>query len=103
MIMKQLVMATMLMLALAQVGHSQNINWRSLGENQRNVVQFNAGYDFGATAQLGYGRSFTIFRPVFVGLDYSFPMGSDLTDDFKVRLGGQIELLEAGAFSATLK
>ena len=27
------------MLGMAEVGHSQNINWRSLGEDQQNVVQ----------------------------------------------------------------
>jgi hypothetical protein len=30
-------------------------------------------------------------------------MGSELFDDFKVRLGGQIEIVEIGGFSATLK
>jgi hypothetical protein len=91
-----------IVMALAEAGYSQNVNWRSFGEDQRNVIQFGVGYDFGATAQLGYSRSFSWIRPVIVGLDYSFPMGSDLTDDFKVKLGGQIELVEIGGFSATI-
>lgn len=96
-------MAIIVVMALAEVGYSQNINWRSLSEDQRNVVQLNVGYDFGVTAQLGYSRSFTLIRPVMVGVDFSLPMGSDLLDDFKVRLGGQMEIVEIDGFSATIK
>ena len=101
--MKQSTAVMIIVMALVEAGYSQNINWRSLSEDQRNVIQFSVGYDFGATAQLGYSRSFTLIRPVIVGLDYSFPMGSDLTDDFKVRLGAQIEVVEIGGFSATIR
>jgi hypothetical protein len=44
-----------------------------------------------------------MIRPAVVGLDYSFPMGRDLTDDFKVRLGGQMEIVEIAGFSVTIK
>jgi hypothetical protein len=101
--MKRLIAVITIVMVVADVGYSQNINWRSLSDDQRNVVQFGVGYDFGATAQVGYSRSLTIFRPVIVGLDYSFPMGSDLVDDFKVRVGGQIEIVEIDGFSATIK
>ena len=101
--MKKLLAVITIVMAAAGIGYSQNINWRSLREDQRNVVQFNFGYDFGVTAQLGYSRSFTLIRPVIVGLDCSVPMGSDLVDDFKVRIGGQVEIVQAGGFSATIK
>ena len=92
-----------LVMVMAGVSYSQTINWRSLGEDQRNVVQLGFGYDYAATAQFAYGRTFSWVRPVVVALDYSFPMGSDLLDDFKVKLGGQIEIVEIGGFSATIK
>ncbi len=101
--MKNLVKFILVAMILAEAGYSQNINWRSLGEDQRNMVRFDFGYDFGAVTQLGYSRSFTVVRPMVVGMDYSFPMGSDLTDDFKVRLGAQIEAVQIGGFSATVK
>jgi hypothetical protein len=72
-------------------------------EDQRNIVQLDFGYDYGTTVQLGYSRTFTLLRPVVVGLDYSFPMGKELIDDFKVRLGGQVEIFQLGGFSATVK
>ena len=101
--MKRTISVAIIVMAMAELGYTQNINWKSLHDGQRNVIQFNAGYDFGVTAQLGYGRYFTLFRPVVVGVDYSFPMGSDVLDDFKVRLGGQMEVVEAGGFSATIR
>jgi hypothetical protein len=101
--MKKTIAVMTLVMGIAGAGYSQNINWRSLRDDQSNVVQLNAGYDFGATVQLGYSRSFMIGRPVLVGLDYSVPMGSDLLDDFKVRLGGEVEIVQIDGFSATLK
>src|SRR5512144_31317 len=101
--MKKRIAVMMMVTVVAHVSHSQDINWRSLREDQRNVVQFNYGYDYGVTAQLGYGRTFHLFRPVFVGLDYSFPMGGEVFDDFKARIGGQMEVVEMGGFSATIR
>jgi hypothetical protein len=101
--MKKLMTVIALVMGITDVGNSQTINWRSLRDDQSNVVQLNVGYDFGATAQLGYSRSFTIGKPVIVGLDYSIPMGSDLLDDFKAKLGGQIEIVQIDGFSATIK
>jgi hypothetical protein len=101
--MKKIITLLFIAMAVLEAGYSQNVNWRSLGADQRNAIQINLGYDFGATAQVGYTRSFAWIRPVVVALDYSFPMGSDLLDDFKVRLGGQIEIVEIGGFSATIK
>ena len=87
----------------SEVSVSQNINWRALREDNPNIVQLNAGYDFGVTTQLGYYRAFTMIKPAMVGLDFSFPMGNNLLDDFKVRLGGQVEVVEFHGFSATIK
>jgi hypothetical protein len=101
--MKKTLAVITLVVALVEVGSSQGINWRSLREDQPNVMQFAFGYDFGVTARFGYSRSLTVITPVLLGLDYSFPMGDELLDDFKVRLGGQIEIVKIGGFSATLK
>lgn len=101
--MKTIARVLLVVIVLADAGYSQNLNWRALGEDRENIVQLSFGYDYGVTAQLGYSRSFTLIRPMVVGIDYSFPMGDDLTDDFKIRLGGQIELAEAEGVSISLK
>lgn len=101
--MKTVVKTLLVAAALAEAAYSQNINWRSLREDQRNILQFTMGYDFGATAQLGYNRAFTLIRPVVVGVDFSVPMGDVLVDDFKARIGGQVEVVDVGGFSLTAK
>lgn len=101
--MKHSMIAIAVTMILVDTGHSQNVNWRSLRDDQRNVVQFSAGYDYGATAQFGYSRTLNIFTPALVGVEYSMPMGSDLFDDFKVLLEGRIEIVEIAGFSATMK
>ena len=101
--MKNSVMAVLVVMALASTGYSQNVNWRSLRADQQNIIHFSFGYDFGVAAQAGYSRSFTLIKPVVVGLDYSSPMGRNLVDDFKVRVGAQIEIVQIGGFSTTLK
>ncbi len=73
--MKKSAAVMILVMVMAGVSYSQNINWRSLGEDQRNVIQLGFGYDYAATAQFGYGRTFSWVRPVVVALDYSFPWG----------------------------
>jgi hypothetical protein len=99
----RLISAFIVVMAASETSLSQNVNWRSVREDQHNMLQMNIGYDYGLTAQMGYGRMFTMLRPAMVGLDISIPMGNNLLDDFKVRLGGQIEILEIGGFSASVR
>lgn len=101
--MKKMLALLIMIAVLAQGGYSQTVNWRALRDDQRNLFHLTLGYDYGVTTQVGYSRSFTLIKPVLVGLDYSMPMGSDLLDDFKVRLGGEVEVVEAGGFSATVR
>lgn len=101
--MKKFIASLLILFVAADASVSQTINWKSLGEDQRNIVQLNFGYDYGVTAQAGYGRLFTLIRPVLVGVDFSIPMGQNLVDDFKTKLGAQIEVAETGGFSATVR
>ncbi len=101
--MKKMLGIIALVVATFTTGHTQIVNWRSLQENQPNLVQLDFGLDYGTTVQLGYSRAFDWFRPVVLGLDFSSPMGNVLVDDFKVRLGGQMEVLQIGGFSATVR
>lgn len=101
--MKTTLATLILVMAVAGAGFSQNMNWRAEGASAPNAVQLNVGYDYGMTAQLGYTRSVAWLRPFTLGVDFSLPMGSELTDDFKVRLGGQMEVVAADGFSASVK
>jgi hypothetical protein len=101
--MKRFIATAVMMIALTGAGSSQGVNWRSLQDEQLNLVQLNFGYDFGATIGARYGRLMNIGRPVVLGLEYSMPMGRDLVDDFKVRIGGEVEVVQLDGFSATVK
>lgn len=82
---------------------AQNINWRSLSHDQRHIAYVNFGYDYSMTAQFGYGYKLGKNNPVLLSADYSFPMGNNLFDDHKVRIGGQIEAFSWKNFSLTAR
>jgi len=83
--------------------NAQNINWTSLEKNQNDQIYLNFGYDFGLTTQLGYGHQLNMNRPIIITADYSFPMGKNLVDDFKIRLGGQISIFQKEEFVLSAK
>jgi hypothetical protein len=101
--MKTLFVTMLIATGLAGAARSQNVNWKSLAEDQRNIIQLTTGYDYGVTAQLDYSRSLTLIRPAVVGLNFSIPMGQSLIDDFKIRAGVQVEIVESGGFSVSVK
>jgi hypothetical protein len=101
--MKKITVILAAMIAAINIGYGQYVNWRALNEDAPNIIQLNTGYDYGATAQLGYSRSMGTPFPLLLQLDYSFPMGNDLTDDFKVRLGGAAEVFQSGGFSFSVR
>jgi hypothetical protein len=100
--MKKVALLAVAVLAVAETGSSQTINWRSLREDQHNVIQLNAGYDLGANAGVGYNRSVTLMIPAVLTLDVTIPMGEVLVDDFRMRLGVQAEIVQFGGFSSTV-
>lgn len=101
--MKKIIVIITISILASTALHAQNINWRSLETDQHHSAYFNFGFQYGMTAQLGYGYKAGNSRPVLLSIDYSFPMGNNLFDDHKVRLGGQIEALRWNNFSLTAK
>ena len=83
--------------------NAQTINWNSFTTDQHNLIYLNTGYHYGLTTQIGYGHSFKSFRPLLFNIDYSFPMGDNLIDDFKVRYGGRIIIPVNNHFKTTIK
>ncbi|MBK8564466.1 MAG: hypothetical protein IPN76_14310 [Saprospiraceae bacterium] len=83
--------------------HAQNINWQSLGENQRDIVNLHAGWDYSMSFGAAYGHKLTTKLPVVLGLAYLSPAGKTLFDDLKTKIGGQAEVARAGNFSATIR
>ncbi len=94
---------TILAMMSVSFSYAQNINWSSIQEDQKHLSYLNFAYDFGVTTQVGYGRQLDLFRPFLLTADYSFPMGKNLVDDFKVRLGGQVSIYELNNFTFSAK
>ena len=99
----KIIIATLIFVMSVGYTSAQNINWQSLNIEQKSLGYLNAGYDFGMTTQIGYGYKLDAFRPILLTADYSFPMGEDLIDDFKIKLGGQIAIFEKNNFIASAK
>ena len=59
--------------------------------------------DYGLTFSLGFSKKINFRKTTLLGIEYSFPSGENWIDDFKVRIGGQMEVIKVGHFSSTLK
>jgi hypothetical protein len=94
---------TLALLFLMTSARAQNINWKRLENGTPQYIQLTAGYDYGFTAQLGYTRLVSLYRPIALGIELSMPMGSTVFDDFKVRFGGQVNLVERAGFALSAR
>ncbi len=91
------------LLGMATSACAQTINWQAFQPDQKNLIYLQTGWDYSMNFGAGYGRKFDTKLPVLANIEYSFPSGERLFDDFKVRIGGQVEVLRMGGFSATVK
>lgn len=83
---------------------AQVVNWKNIYEKHRNMVNINTGLDFGFTYGLGYNRLFLVNKnPLLLGVEYSMPSGGNLIDDFKVKIGGQIQVLNFNSFRVSTR
>jgi hypothetical protein len=104
--MKTLIIRTVILTITLFYGSAkaQTINWASMKEENKHIVNANFGLDFGVTYGLGYGYQFKIWVfPTIANLEYSVPSGEKKLDDFKTELGLQIRLVEFNNFQLSGK
>lgn len=82
---------------------AQQINWRSFNVNQTHIVNVNLGWDYGFGAGIGYGYKLKTKLPIVFNVEYSSPFGKKIFDDFKTKIGGQIELVNFKNISVSTK
>lgn len=98
---RQLLLSGSFMLTI--VASSQTINWENPAV-ARHLVYAGAGADYGIVYHLGYACKIRAKAfPAFAHIEYSFPSGNKLFDDYKVKIGGQVRLLKLGHFHMTAK
>lgn len=81
----------------------QTFNWSSMEKTQKNIININAGAEYGLTFGAGYGYQLRSKLPVVLTIDYSFPSGSNLSDDFKTKIGGTVRLYEINNFHFSVR
>jgi hypothetical protein len=89
--------------AITSASFSQNINWAALIKEQKHIISVNIGLDYATTLGLGYGYQLNSKMPILVNIEFSAPFGETHFDDFKTKIGGQLEVLKIGRFSTTAK
>jgi hypothetical protein len=79
-------------------GYTQTINWQSVKTEDKHILNINAGVEYGLIYGAGYGYRLNTKMPVILNLEYSFPSGKNVTDDFKSKIGGKIRVFEISNF-----
>jgi len=101
--MKKITIISLVLLLISRLSFSQQVNWRAFKEGQRHIVNVNMALDYGTNIGLGYGYKLNTKIPLIANIEYSFPAGEKMFDDFKTKFGGQAEVLKLGNFSTTLR
>ena len=89
---------TVLFIMNSSLTYSQTINWNNLKQTDKNILNVNAGAEYGLTFGAGYGYHLKSKFPIILNAEYSFPSGRNLTDDFKTKVGGSIDLYHLNDF-----
>ncbi|WP_233431360.1 hypothetical protein [Flavobacterium tructae] len=78
--------------------YSQTLNWENLKENQKHILNVNAGWEHSFVYGLAYGYHLKTKLPIVVEASFSLPSGETVFDDFKSKIGGQINLYQINHF-----
>lgn len=91
--MKKILLTAIIIITLQQFCKAQTVNWASLKKQDRHIVNLNVSLDYGTTFGAGYAYKLNTKFPILLSGEHSFAAGKDLSDDFKTKIGGQIQLV----------
>jgi hypothetical protein len=77
---------------------SQTINWKNLKDEEKHILNVNAGWEYSFIYEIGYGYKLETKKPIIINASYSFPSGETIFDDFKTKIGGQINFYTINNF-----
>lgn len=90
--MKKLITIFVVLISMLSA-NAQSLNWNTNVQG-KSFVYASTGFDFGFTNTLGYAHHLNTKKPILLNADFSMPLGEQLFDDYKIRLGGQMLLVE---------
>jgi len=100
---KSFLLVTVIILFMNSV-NGQTVNWANLNEENRHIITAKFGIEYGVIYEIGYGYQIkTNLFPIVANVDFSFPSGNFSFDDFKIKIGGQIRLIEYHNFQLSTK
>ncbi|MFD2941122.1 hypothetical protein [Flavobacterium notoginsengisoli] len=88
----------LLSLLTSHISQAQTINWESLHEDQKHILNVNAGWDYSFVYGLSYGYHLKTKIPIILESSISFASGEVIFDDFKTKIGGQLNLYQIENF-----
>ena len=94
---------SIVVLFVAFASNAQTFNWSSLKKDQKHILNLNVNSEYGVTYGVGYNYHLRSKLPIILNSEYSFPSGKNITDDFKTKIGGQVDLFQVGDFHFTAK
>ena len=83
-------------LTAAVASKSQTFNWNNFNKDREHIVNVNVSADHALTYGFGYNYKLRSKLPIILNAGYSFPSGANITDDFKTRIGAQIDWFHTG-------
>ena len=75
-----------------QQNYAQMLNFNSL-ENSKHIINVGIGWDYDLSYSAGYAYRVSTKFPLFLNTNISIPSGEKILDDFKIKLGGQVVVL----------
>lgn len=94
---KQYIICTAACMLAGTITYAQAINWSSLEKENRHTINLKLGMEHGTVFGIGYGYNIqNKWFPVITQVEYSFPSGTGLFDDFKTKIGAQVRWFQLG-------
>ncbi|MFD1601399.1 hypothetical protein ACFSJW_23660 [Flavobacterium artemisiae] len=93
-----LILITSLFLLFTNILQSQTINWEGLKKEEKHILNLNAGWEHGFVYGLSYGYHLKTKMPIIIESSFSLSSGEVIFDDFKTKIGGQINVYQIENF-----
>lgn len=82
--------------------NAQAFNWNNL-KTTKHILHVNISADYGLNYGVGYMYKLRSKLPIVLNTEYSFPSGENITDDFKSKIGAQVDWFHTNNFHFVTK
>lgn len=94
----KIIIAVMAIVLTSMLAKAQTLNWNNLSDDQKHIINLNAGVAYGTIFGVGYGYHVKSKLPLVLNAEWSTPAGKNLFDDFTTKAGAQARLFEWKSF-----